>query len=597
VIDSQNPNTVYALGSFPLYLNGNLRGYTRGMFKTTDGGDSWKAIILPDSRPPGNPSAAPAFALDSENPGSIYASGGFPAALLKSADGGATWSMVNSRTFFSLTVGPQGSNTLYGANINGVVKSTDGGLSWTPAGSGSAGAGFNFLVIDPQYPSIGAYASGFDGLFKTSDGGANWTKLNSGLSTMSVRTLVIDPLKSSSLYVTDWSLLRSTDGGSNWSRVNTGYFYPSKITIDPQNTGTVYSAGFQQCDESPLPDAVFKSADGGSSWSAAMSGLPLYPQINTLIIDPTNTNTLYTGSDKGVFKSIDSAGSWNAANKGLPGTNIFALAVDPRSSTTVYAGGPGGAWKSTDGGASWNSANIPGNRSITVLALDPQNSRTVYAGGSGVIFKSTDAGTNWTVVGNGLPNNQNRINALVIDPQTPTTLYVGTNGVPYEPCSIPCGGFNDGVFKSTDGGETWTAVTTGLTTPHVSALAIDPQHPSRLYAGTQGGGVFAIALGPAPVVTDFRFDKTSVVAGGSYSATVSGSNLTAETFFDVQFSAPGSSTSDVALNWQIGPVASHGVPAAIAAGTWTITGVRAHELEAEHTDSFVPVSAAITVSH
>ena len=240
----------------------------------------------------------------------------------------------------------------------------------------------------------------------------------------------------------------------------------------------------------------------------------------------------------------------------------------------------------------------PTNRSITALAIDPQSPSTLYAGGSGAIFKSTDAGTTWTASNTGLPSNPNWMNALLIDPQNPSTVYVGTSGVSLDvQCGIPCGGFNDGVFKSTDAGATWTAVNSGLTTTHVSSLAIDPQNPNRLYAGTLGGGVFAITFGPAPVVTDFRFNQTKIAAGGSYSVTVSGSNLTPQTFFDVRFSAPGSSASDVVLNWQQGLVASHEAPAGIAAGTWTITGVRAHELEADHSDSFVPVSATITVSH
>ena len=98
------------------------------------------------------------------------------------------------------------------------------------------------------------------------------------------------------------------------------------------------------------------------------------------------------------------------------------------------------------------------------------------------------------------------------------------------------------------------------------------------------------------VVTDLRFDRTNVTAGTSFSVNVSGSNLPPQTFFDVRFSAPGSNDYGVALNWQRGPTASHDVPAGTALGKWTINGVRAHEGEADHTGSFVPLSAAITVS-
>jgi hypothetical protein len=103
-------------------------------------------------------------------------------------------------------------------------------------------------------------------------------------------------------------------------------------------------------------------------------------------------------------------------------------------------------------------------------------------------------------------------------------------------------------------------------------------------------------LVPAQVVTALQFDQTSVAAGASYSINVSGSNLTAQTFFDVRFTVPGSDASDVVLNWQRGLAASHGVSAGTAVGIWTITGVRPHQIDTDHTGSFIPVSATITVS-
>jgi hypothetical protein len=98
------------------------------------------------------------------------------------------------------------------------------------------------------------------------------------------------------------------------------------------------------------------------------------------------------------------------------------------------------------------------------------------------------------------------------------------------------------------------------------------------------------------IVGDLQFDRMNVTAGSSYSVNVSGSNLTVETFFDVRFTRPESNDSVVALNWQKGRSASHSVPAMTASGNWTITGVRAHEIETDNTGVFFPVSATITVS-
>lgn len=101
---------------------------------------------------------------------------------------------------------------------------------------------------------------------------------------------------------------------------------------------------------------------------------------------------------------------------------------------------------------------------------------------------------------------------------------------------------------------------------------------------------------PASVVTDLKFDRINAVAGSSYSVTVSGSNLTRETFFDVRFIRPGSDVSDVVLNWQRGVTASHDLPGGTTSGIWKVNGVRAHQIETDHTGSFIPVSATITAS-
>ena len=117
---------------------------------------------------------------------------------------------------------------------------------------------------------------------------------------------------------------------------------------------------------------------------------------------------------------------------------------------------------------------------------------------------------------------------------------------------------------------------------------------------TDHTGIFSpvsatITVAPLPFVTALQFDRPSVLAGGSYVVNLSGNNLTPQTFFDVRFTAPGSNTSTVALNWQTGLAGSHAVPLSTALGNWTINGVRAHQNEADHTSDFNPVLAAITV--
>jgi hypothetical protein len=127
----------------------------------------------------------------------------------------------------------------------------------------------------------------------------------------------------------------------------------------------------------------------------------------------------------------------------------------------------------------------------------------------------------------------------------------------------------------------------------VRAHAIETDHTGIFFPAP---ATITVAPVTAQVATGLRFDRPSVVAGGSYSVNLSGSNLTPQTFFDVRFTAPGSNTSGVALNWQTGLAASHAVPLDTAPGSWTINGVRAHQVEADHTGDFNPLSATITVA-
>src|SRR5262249_34153994 len=147
---------------------------------------------------------------------------------------------------------------------------------------------------------------------------------------------------------------------------------------------------------------------------------------------------------------------------GLPLGRVSSLAVDPGTPSTVYAGSQSAdgvlVFKSTDAGATWNlsSSGLPssGIFEISALVIDPQTPSTVYAGTIGTgVFKSVNGGASWSAVNNGLIGLG--ILALVIDPVTPSTLYAGTTPVT---SSEPL----QGMFKSTNGGGSWSAINNGL---------------------------------------------------------------------------------------------------------------------------------------
>ena len=179
---------------------------------------------------------------------------------------------------------------------------------------------------------------------------------------------------------------------------------------------------------------------------------PYGGSINSLVIDPVNSSTIYAGtSGSGVFKSTNGGANWSAANNGLPSTSVYvhALAIDPLNSSTIYAA-TGGVFKSTNGGASWSRSSNGINTAVRAVAVDPLNPNTVYAGSifRGV-FKSTNGGVSWSAANNGLTNLD--VATLAINPRDSNVIYAVTN-------SLATGGF---IFKSTDGGASWSGSNNG----------------------------------------------------------------------------------------------------------------------------------------
>ena len=216
-----------------------------------------------------------------------------------------------------------------------------------------------------------------------------------------------------------------------------------------------------------LAFGVLLTGSAGAGVDEWTSNGPFGGWIYHLVIDPSSTDTLYAGTQYGgVYKSTDGGDHWSATNTGLDTKAwIIGLAIDPLSPTTLFADTRfDGMFKTTDGGDHW--LPLENTEVRWPVVFDPQTPGTVYAASTGVL-RSTDGGATWTAADNGLPEHPG-VEVLAIDPQTPTTLYAGTE--------------QQGVYKSTDAGGSWFAANNGLTSVAIWALAIDPQTPTTLYA-------------------------------------------------------------------------------------------------------------------
>ncbi len=186
-------------------------------------------------------------------------------------------------------------------------------------------------------------------------------------------------------------------------------------------------------------------------------------------------NGLKTGSF--FYKTTDAAGNWNNNNSGLR-EQVRQIVVAPSAPNVLYAAAPAGTYRSNDAGATWTKTPTTGITAFslaTTLAVDPTNSSIVYVGiATNGLWRSTNGGNTWTQVN--VPLLSSGATSVVFDPITPTTIYVGSGA---------------GVFKSTDGGSTFTPQNNfGISgSPNVRALAIDPATPSTIYAGASGNGL------------------------------------------------------------------------------------------------------------
>ncbi len=241
----------------------------------------------------------------------------------------------------------------------------------------------------------------------------------------------------------------------------------------------------------PVNGGVWKTDDAGRTWAPIFDGQPTQ-SIGSIAIAPSDPKVIYVGSGEGllrpdlsvgdgVYRSSDGGKTWS--HLGLDDAQqIPQLAVDPKNPDRVFAAvlghpyGPNeqrGVFRSLDGGKTWQRVLFKGpNVGASDLAIDPKNPMVVYAalwearlgpsedgneyeGTGGGLFKSTDGGTTWTQLKTGLPDTAVQFD-LALAPSQPSTLYVAlstTAGGEY------ASGKGNGLFRSDDAGATWRAVT------------------------------------------------------------------------------------------------------------------------------------------
>lgn len=273
------------------------------------------------------------------------------------------------------------------------------------------------------------------------------------------------------------------------------------IVVNPQSKSEWYVAVGS--------GGVWKTVNAGISWQAIFDNQASY-SIGSLCLDPKNPNIVWVGTGEnvsgrhvgwgdGVYRSLDAGKTWQ--NMGLKGSDhIGRILVDPRNSDMIFvaaegplwsAGGKRGLYKSNDGGQTWNqSLFIDENTGITDIEFDPSNPDILYAaayerrrktwsllagGPNSGIYKSTDNGETWKKLSTGLPTGDLGKIGLAVTPSNPDIVYATIEAKPSQ----------KGFYKSINKGESWekkNSYISGGTGPHYyQEIEASPTDPELVY--------------------------------------------------------------------------------------------------------------------
>ncbi len=365
-----------------------------GVWRSTDNGANWTPLT--EDQPS---LAMGAIAIDPTNPNIIYAGTGeahfsgdsyYGAGLLKSADGGATWTQITgptsisnpqapaflNSTFSALAINPTTPSTLFAATEDGasmsassftelaplgdrgIWRSTNSGLNWenvNPSNSLTLNKGGSDVLIDPRDHNRVFAAVRETGIYRSTAGGApgTWEKLMMGLPASGFSRIKLaagpplPPSTDSTLYAglagsfvsgSLRGIFKSTDGGATWTQVTqpaatTAAWYALALAVDPVDANVVYFGTFGNS------GVLLRSTNGGASWINMSFGNTttggLHVDTHDIIVSPSNRNTLFTVNDGGVWRTDNAlaatgaAVAWAPLNDTLNITQFQSIALDP----------------------------------------------------------------------------------------------------------------------------------------------------------------------------------------------------------------------------------------------------------------------------
>ncbi|PYT99379.1 MAG: hypothetical protein DMG34_20605 [Acidobacteria bacterium] len=505
---------------------------TGGIWKTVNNGITWEAVFDKEGV-----STIGDIAIAPSDPSIVWVGTGEPNnrqssswgdGIYKSTDGGKTWKnmgLAETRHIGRVVIHPRNPDVVYvaalghlwGANPDrGVYKTTDGGKTWNQVLKISNDTGVSDIAMDPESPDT-LYAAayqrrrtpfGFNGggteaaIYKTTDGGASWKKLAKGLpyenggqtGRIGLEVYRKDPnIVYAVVQHEKGGIYRSEDKGETWKKMgdtNPRPSYYSQVRIDPNNDLRIWVLGA----------AMFFSEDGGKTFNTRRVQ-KIHGDFHALWIDPANSNHIIAGSDGGIHWSYDNGKTWDFINSIAIG-QFYEIGLDNEKPYHVCGGlQDNGSWCgpsatiSRDGIANEDWTLIHGGDGFyaqidnvepwTVYSESPVTGDVLWAGtDDGNLQVTRDGGKTWNNVASKVPGvpKGTYVSRVVASKYAPGAAYVTFDGHRTDDYGVY-------IFATSDYGETWRPIRNGIpdTAGSVHVVREHPRNANLLFAGTEFG--------------------------------------------------------------------------------------------------------------
>jgi photosystem II stability/assembly factor-like uncharacterized protein len=470
-----------------------------GVWKSDDGGTRYRPVF--DEQPV---QSIGAIALDPQNPKNVWVGTGeswtrnsvsIGDGIYKSTDGGETWThagLPNSERIAKIIVSPKSSDTVYAcvpgslwsdSPDRGLYKTTDGGKTWKQVLKGpNLSTGCTSIALDPTDSNI-VFASLWDfrrkgweyrsggkgpdqpsasGLFRSTDGGTTWSEItpdsNKGFPKKPYGRLAvaIAPSNAKRVYAfvesPDSALFVSDDGGMTWDKRDKSNwmvwrpFYFANLIVDPKNPDRLFK-----------PDgALIMSEDAGKSFATIGGFVGMHGDVHDVWIDPTNPQTVFAGDDGGMWYSYNGGAKWWKGDN-LPVSQFYHVSVDDNDPYRVYGG--------LQDNSSWvGESQYPGgitssrwenmyNGDGFWMFPDPADPDYIYAEFQGGIVGRVNRYTHEARTIQPTPSYKEKLRynwntPIALSPTEKGTIYIGAQFL----------------FRSRDHGQTWDRISPDLTT-------------------------------------------------------------------------------------------------------------------------------------